>query len=38
MVSLTQNGLFAEAAREYKQGELPELVRVYEKIRPGIWV
>jgi len=36
--SLTQNGLFAEAARKHGQGEAPELVRVYEKIRPGIWV
>jgi hypothetical protein len=36
--SLTQNGLFAEAARKYGQGQAPEIVRVYEKIRPGIWV
>ena len=37
--SLTQNGLFAEAARKYKQGITPpERVRVYEKIRAGIWV
>ena len=37
--SLTQNGLFAEAARKYKEGiALPEQVRVYEKIRSGIWV
>jgi len=36
--SLTQNGLFAEAARKYKEGEAaPEKVRVYEKIRSGIW-
>jgi hypothetical protein len=36
--SLTQNGLFAEAARRYKQGIAPpERVRVYEKIRSGIW-
>ena len=36
--SLTQNGLFYEAAQKYKNNELgPELVRVYEKIRPGIW-
>jgi len=36
--SLTQNGLFAEAARKYKDGIAPpERVRVYEKIRPGIW-
>jgi len=37
--SLTQNGLFAEAARKYKNGTAPpERVRVYEKIRSGIWV
>ena len=36
--SLTQNGLFAEAARRYEQGQAPEIVKVYEKIRPGIWV
>jgi len=36
---LTQNGLFAEAALKYKEGlSAPEKVRVYEKIRPGIWV
>jgi len=37
--SLTQNGLFAEAARKYKAGAAAaEVVRVYEKIRSGIWV
>ena len=37
--SLTQNGLFAEAVRRYQRGDaLPESVRVYEKIRAGIWV
>jgi hypothetical protein len=37
--SLTQNGLFAEAALKYKRGEKePELVKAYEKLRPGIWV
>lgn len=36
---LTQNGLFAEAVRRYKEGTAsPERVRVYEKIRSGIWV
>jgi len=36
--SLTQNGLFAEAANAFKQGTAePERVRVYEKIRSGIW-
>jgi hypothetical protein len=37
--SLTQNGLFARAAKEYKQRiREPEIVRVYEKIKTGIWV
>jgi HNH endonuclease len=36
---LTQNGLFFEAAARTKRGESPpELVRVYEKIRDGVWV
>lgn len=35
----TQNGLFFEAAMKAKKGEgEPELVKVYEKIRAGIWV
>jgi len=35
---LTQNGLFEAAAVEYKAGTRhPERVRVYEKIRAGIW-
>src|SRR5436309_1061990 len=35
---LTQNGKFHQAAQSFKCGErLPERVRVYEKIRPGIW-
>jgi len=34
----TQNGLFFEAARRAKAGHQPERVRVYEKIRTGIWV
>jgi hypothetical protein len=35
----TQNGLFAEAARRYREQHTPpELVRVFEKIRQGIWV
>jgi HNH endonuclease len=35
----TANGLFAEAALKYKRGESDaERVRVYEKIRSGIWV
>lgn len=37
--SLTQNGLFYQAAEKYRRNESePELVKVYEKIRPGIWV
>src|SRR5215831_8478195 len=37
--SLTQNGLFAVAAEKYKDGLAPqERVRVFEKIRSGIWV
>ena len=36
--SLTQNGQFFEAATDFKKGKRePELVKVYEKIRPGIW-
>jgi hypothetical protein len=36
--SLTQNGKFVEAARQFKSGHrAPERVRVYEKLRPGIW-
>jgi hypothetical protein len=37
--TLTQNGLFANAANKYKQRiREPEVVRVYEKIKTGIWV
>ena len=39
--SLTQNGLFYEAAKKYKIGKKnveAEPVKVYEKIRSGIWV
>ena len=37
--SLTQNGLFSEAALRYTKGKLkPELVKVYEKLHAGIWV
>ena len=36
--SLTQNGKFHQAAQEFKLGRRPpERVRVYEKIRTGIW-
>ncbi len=35
---LTQNGLFIRAAESYKKGmSPPELVKVYEKILPGVW-
>lgn len=35
---LTQNGKFHEAAQRLKRGQgLPERVRVYEKLRKGIW-
>jgi hypothetical protein len=35
---LTQNGLFHEAAQQHKAGQRqPDRVRVYEKIRQGIW-
>ena len=37
--TLTQNGKFEAAAAKYKNGiQSPELVKVYEKIKPGIWV
>jgi hypothetical protein len=36
---LTQNGLFSRAALQYKDSKrAPELVKVYEKMRSGIWV
>lgn len=36
--SLTENGKFHDAAQAYvRQGRLPERVRVYEKLRAGIW-
>jgi 5-methylcytosine-specific restriction endonuclease McrA len=35
---MNQNGLFEKAVVEYKANRRdPELVRVYEKIMPGIW-
>ncbi len=35
----TQNGLFIDAVRRFKSGKAPaEQVRVFEKIRDGIWV
>ena len=36
--TLTQNGLFYEAAQKHKKGKAEaELVKVYEKIHSGIW-
>jgi hypothetical protein len=36
--TLTQNGKFFEAAHAYREGKRPpERVRVYEKLRQGIW-
>ncbi len=35
---LTQNGLFERAAKEHTGSRDPEVVRVYEKLRTGIWV
>lgn len=35
----TQNGFFLQAVKRYKNGEAPaERVKVFEKIRAGIWV
>jgi len=37
--AFTQNGLFYNAAHSYRKGmQKAELVRVYEKLRTGIWV
>jgi hypothetical protein len=37
--TLTQNGLFFIAASKFKNGtSMAELVRVYEKVKDGIWV
>lgn len=36
--NLTENGKFHKAAQEYKSGhKAPDIVKVYEKIKPGIW-
>lgn len=36
--SLTENGKFHKAAQDFKVGRRePEIVRVYEKIIPGVW-
>ncbi|MCU0667353.1 MAG: HNH endonuclease [Patescibacteria group bacterium] len=35
---LTQNGLFINAAENYKKGKSnPEQVKIYEKVLPGVW-
>lgn len=35
---LTQNGRFIKAVKDFKEGENPpELVKVYEKLFPGVW-
>lgn len=35
---LTQNGRFINSVNEFKKGESePELVKVYEKVFPGVW-
>ena len=36
--SLTANGKFYQAAQKCKQNQITEMVKVYEKIKPGIWV
>jgi hypothetical protein len=36
--TLTQNGKFIEAIKRFKEGQTsPEIVKVYEKIFPGVW-
>lgn len=36
--TLTENGKFYDAAHRHKQGKQPpDLIRVYEKLRAGIW-
>ena len=34
---LTENGKFFEAAAKYKAGFAPKIIKVYEKIKDGIW-
>ena len=37
--TLTENGKFLEAALDFKKGlRSPEPIRMYEKIRAGIWI
>ena len=35
--TLTENGKFYTAAQEYKEGKAVKMVKVYEKIKDGIW-
>lgn len=35
---LTENGKFYQAAKQYAQGKPAKIIRVYEKIKSGIWV
>lgn len=34
---MTQNGKFIKAVDDYKKGKESEVVKVYEKILPGVW-
>ena len=37
--TLTENGKFFNAAEKYKAGKRdPAIIKVYRKIRPGVWV
>lgn len=35
---LTENGKFYQAAKGFNQGKTPKIIKVYEKIKAGIWV
>lgn len=35
--TLTQNGKFIKAVSDYKRDNPPEVVKIYEKIIPGVW-
>lgn len=35
---LTENGMFYQAAKEYLDSGIETTIRVYEKLKPGIWV
>lgn len=36
--STTENGRFYQAAMQYRQGKKAKIIKVYEKIKSGIWV